>query len=298
MIRFIKYQDCYYQQVCDFLIELNNENNYHNNWNWARFEWMIEHPLTKKELLNSMGLFFDDNHLVGATLIDMFFGEAFVGVLSKYHHIYPDVLHYAYDNLKDEEGLGIAFHDDNKEDIMEAIKQGFFKAEAEEVDCAINLDKEYSFTLPTGFKIETYDAQKKPMEMEWLFYQGFDHGDNKEEFLKEYKKPTGTRPHFNPYLCIVIKNEQNELVASASTWYDKRTDYAYVEPVCVIPKCRKKGIGKAAVYTAINHARELGAKIATVNSNQDFYKHLGFSQRNHYSFYWKNNICLKNNEPY
>ena len=41
--------------MCDFLIEINKENNYHNNWNWARFEWMYEHPLTNKELLNEMG---------------------------------------------------------------------------------------------------------------------------------------------------------------------------------------------------------------------------------------------------
>ena len=81
MIRFEKYNEKYYQQVCDFLIEINKENDYHNNWNWARFEWMHEHPLTNKELLNEMGLWFDDDHLIGATLIDMFFGEAFVGVL-------------------------------------------------------------------------------------------------------------------------------------------------------------------------------------------------------------------------
>ena len=72
MIRFVNFQHSYYQQVCDFLIEINKENNYHNNWNWARFEWMYEHPLTQKELLPYMGLWFDDNHLVRAALIDMF----------------------------------------------------------------------------------------------------------------------------------------------------------------------------------------------------------------------------------
>ena len=287
MIRFERYQHSYYQQVCDFLIEINEENNYHNNWNWARFEWMYEHSLTKKELLDYMGLWFDDDHLVGATLIDMFFGEAFVGTLEAYHHLYPELLKYAFDNLKDNQGLGITFHDDNKEEIDEAIKQGFVKADAEEVDCVINLDKEFPVSLPSGFKVETYDAQKHPKDMEWLFWQGFNHGSNKEEFLKQYKNPTGERPHFNPYLCIIIKNDKGDLVASASTWYDNRTDYAYLEPVCVVPELRKMGLGKVAVLTAINHARELGARIAIVNSDQEFYKRIGFSKRNHYSFYWK-----------
>lgn len=168
--------------MCDFLIEINNENNYHNNWNWARFEWMIEHPLTKKELLDHMGLWFDDDHLVGATLIDMYFGEAFVGVFPRYQYLYPELLKYAFDNLKDDEGLGIAIHDDNKLEINEALKQGFYLEEAEETDCEITLDKEYPITLPSGFKIEAYDAEKNSKEIEWLFYQGFDNGNDKEEF--------------------------------------------------------------------------------------------------------------------
>lgn len=287
MIRFEKFQHSYYQQVCDFLIEINKENNYHNNWNWARFEWMYEHPLTNKELLNEMGLWFDDNHLVGAALIDMFFGEAFVGVLNDYQSLYVEVLKYAFDYLKDDQGLGILLNDDNKQEFNEAIKQGFSKVEAEEIDCEINLDKEFAISLPEGFSVETFDAEKNSQEIEWLFWQGFDHGNDKEEFLKQYKESTGTRPHFNPYLCIVVKNKQGELVASASTWYDPRTDYAYVEPVCVIPEYRKMGLGKVAVYTAINHARELGAKRAIVNSGQEFYQKIGFKKKNHYSFYWK-----------
>lgn len=287
MIRFEKYQYRYYQQVCDFLIEINIENHFHNNWNWARFEWMHEHSLTKKELLGFMGLWFDDDHLIGAALIDMFFGEAFVGVLSKYHHLYPEILKYAFDNLKDDQGLGVSFHDGNQKEIDEALKQGFVKTDAEETDCVIELNKEFPITLPNGFSVDTYNAQKNPLEMEWLCWQGFNNGKDKEIFLKQYKEPTGKRPHFNPYLCIVIKNNKGELVATASTWYDSRTDYAYLEPVCVLPNYRQMGLGKAAVYVALNHARELGAKIAIVNSGQEFYKRLGFIKRNHYSFYWK-----------
>ncbi len=194
---------------------------------------------------------------------------------------------YAYENLKDEKGLGIAIHDDNKEEIEEVLNQGFYKVDAEEVDSVIELNKEYDFALLKGYSVETYNAQEHPLEIEWLMYQGFNNGNDKEVFLKQYKKPTGKRPHFNSYLCIVIKNDSGELVSSASTWYDSKVDYAYLEPVCVLPEYRKLGLGKAAVYTAINHSRELGAKIAIVNSNQEFYKHLGFIERNRYSFYWK-----------
>jgi GNAT superfamily N-acetyltransferase len=298
MIRFENYQYCYYQQVCDFLIEINKENNYHNNWNWARFEWMHEHPSTKKELLSSMGLWFDDNRLVGAALFDMFFGEAFVGVLNDYHDLYQEVLSYAFNNLKDDRGLGVAFHDENIIEISEAIKQGFYKVETEEIDCAIELKNDFPIFLLDDFSIETYDAQKNPQEIEWLFWQGFDHGNNVADFLNQYKELARTRPHFNPLLCIVIKNKQGELVASASTWYNPVTDYAYLEPVCVIPPYRKLGLGKAVVYYAMNQARKLGAKRVIVNSGQEFYKRIGFKMKSHYSFYWKKEERIVNGVTY
>lgn len=287
MIRFEKYQGKRYQEVCDFLIEINKECPYHENWNWARFEWMCEHPLTDKSLLSSMGLWFDDDHLVGAALIDMYFGEAFVGTLKRYRHLYPEILSYAFANLKDDQGLGISIHDGNAIEIEEAKKQGFHKEEAEEVDCEILLENRFPILLPKGFSIESFDAEEHPLEMEWLFYQGFDHGEDKDEFLRQYVPSSSKRPHFDPNLCIVIRDEAGELVASASTWYDKRVDYAYLEPVAVIPKYRKMGLGKAAVYETINHARELGAKRVLVNSGQEFYKRIGFQKKNHYSFYWK-----------
>lgn len=287
MVRFERYQGRHYQQVCDFLIELQRETPYHENWNWARFEWMHEHPLTQKALLGEMGLWFDEGHLIGAVLFDMFLGEAFVGVLPRYQDLYPTMLEYAYGHLKDEEGLGVSFHDGNKAEILEAMKQGFKKEEAEEAVCLIGLEQELPVSLPEGFIAEPYDAQSHPQEIEWLFYQGFDHGEDKAAFLSEYKAPTGSRPHFDPYLCIVVKDQRGELVASASTWYDPRTDYAYLEPVCVLPAYRKMGLGKAAVYATLNHARELGAMRAFVNSDQEFYLHIGFRKKNHYSFYWK-----------
>lgn len=285
MITFCKYENKYYDKVCEFLIELNKDGK-HLNWNWARFEWMAEHPLTKKELLGSMGLWIENNKVIGAALIDMFFGEAFIGALKEYFNIYPEILKYAYDNLKDEEGLGIAINDLNTEEIKLAESTGFNKAEEKETLLEIKLDNKFDINLPDGFNIEEYDANKNQEEMSWLMWQGFDHGDNKKEFESDFK-PSNPRPHFNPYLCIVVKDDKGNLVASASAWYDKNTDYAYIEPVCVIPNYRKMNLGKSAIYEVLNHARKLGAKKGIVLSDLAFYKHLGFKEKAHFSFYWK-----------
>ena len=96
-----------YEAVCDFLIELNRENQNHINWNWARFEWLMEHPEFDKSLIDSIGLWLDGEKVVGAAIYDMYFGEAFCGALPGYSDLYDEILDYAYRNLKDENGLGI-----------------------------------------------------------------------------------------------------------------------------------------------------------------------------------------------
>ena len=248
---------------------------------------MYGHTLTKAEFLGDMGLWFDGDSIVAAALIDMFLGEAFVGALPEYQALYPEVLKYAFEHLRDDQGLGVTISDLAGEEIDVALAQGFFKTDGEEAVYEIDLNKEFDIVLPPGFTVEEFDAQENATEIGWLFWQGFDHGSNYEEFLQNNNETAQKRPHFNKFLCIIARNEKGEIVASASTWYDERTDYTYLEPVCVIPSCRGKGIGKAVVLTALNHARSLGAKKAIVNSDLAFYQRLGFQEKGRYPFYWK-----------
>lgn len=65
------------------------------------------------------------------------------------------------------------------------------------------------------------------------------------------------------------------------------TDDAYVEPACVVPSRRGKGIAKAMLYKALNRVGICGAETAYVISDMDFYKHLGFREHSSHLFYQK-----------
>lgn len=84
-----------------------------------------------------------------------------------------------------------------------------------------------------------------------------------------------------------VADESGEFAAHCTCWYDPRTDYAYIEPVCTIPKYRTMGLGKAVVSEAVNRCCKLGAKRAIVLSDQVFYQKLGFAPLEKYTFYWK-----------
>lgn len=268
-------------------MELNQSNRTHINWNWARFEWMMYHPGFSKEEQHRIRLYFDGDHLVGLAIYDMYFGEAQCLVLPEYESLYPEILDYAWKQLKDENGLGIAVNDLDAKHIAVLKAAGFDIAEQKESMLSVQLDKAFDDTLPKGFSYKEMDPAKEPYEFQWLIYRGFDHGDDKAAFEQEIVQIPRNRDHFDVRLSLSVLAENGENVAYCCLWFDPRTDYAYLEPLCVIPSYRGKGLATALVHRLLNVARHLGAKTAYVISDQPFYYNAGFVKDAQYTFYWK-----------
>ena len=283
---FRNYQNEDYQLVCDFLIKINKDDKTHINWNWARLEWMSEHPFFNKELIHYIGLWFDNDELVAVAIYDMYFGEASCLTLPEYSYLFSEVLEYAYNNLQDENGLGVAINKNSAEEIEKCMVSQFVLSEQKEIVMSFETKIVSEISLPNSFKFVEVSPEKNLDEIEWVIYQGFDNGDDKEEFERQ-RKPFHQRAHFNPYLNLAIENSDGEKVAYCSLWYDERTDYAYLEPLCVIPNYRHFGLGKALVLKLIERVSKMGVKKVYVISDLEFYKKIGFVISQEYSFYWK-----------
>ena len=286
-MEFRHFCDADYDAVCDFLIALNEPDRQHINWNWARFEWMYEHPEFDKSLREAIGLWIDGGRVVGAAIYDMYFGEAFVGVLPDYAALYPEALAYAYDALKDDAGLAIAINDDNRAEIAAAEAAGFVQIEQTETLLKRETDDAIRVKLPDDLHFGALDPVRDATAIARLFWQGFDHGDDRTEFECEDATVPQVRKHFRPELGVAALKADGEPVACCLVWVHPNTDYAYVEPVCTIPAYRGKGVGKAVVLEALRRAQALGAKSAYVISDQVFYEKLGFVPDSHYTFYRK-----------
>lgn len=281
------YRDEDYDALCDFLLELNRNERLHINWNWARFEWMAEHPEFDRNARETIGLWICGERVVGAAIYDMYFGEAFCGTLSDYSHLYPEILDYAWREFRDEKGLGIAVNDTNSFEIKEALKRGFVPSEQAETLLRMDLTRPLPVELPERLSIAELDPAKEPYEIQWLLWQGFDHGEDREEFEREGLIVPGVRKHMNPYLSLTARDPMGRPVSCCCLWFYEGSDYAYLEPVCTIPAWRGKGAAGALIYEGMNRARSLGAKSVYVISDMEFYKHLGFQRDSHYTFYWK-----------
>ena len=255
---------------------------------------MYEHPYADMSLKEAIGLWTVKDQVVGAAIYDMYFGEAFLGVLPAYQQLFPAVLDYAYRALRDDEGLAIALCDGNHGEIEASKAAGFTPEDQTETIMERNLDEPLPVRLPEGFSITEMDPERKGADIraiQWLFWQGFDHGDDVEAFEEDLRKTLEKglrqRKHFDPRLSLAAQDPSGELAAYCCLWYNKQTDYAYVEPVCTVPAHRRKGLAKALLHEAMNRAAEMGAKKAYVISDQAFYRRLGFEETYHYRFFRK-----------
>ena len=285
---FRTYTDRDYEAVCGFLIALNRTDRTHIHWNWARFEWMYEHPEFDKDSRTAFGLWEDGGRIVAAAIYDMYFGEAFCGVLPGYEALYPEVLDYAWNRLRDEAGLGVAICDENTREIEAAMARGVAPAVPTETVMVLDRDRIPEGKLPAGYGLTEPDPIRDGEALRWLFWQGFDHGDDRAEFEREETPVRGIRRHLNPHLGLAAVGPDGALAAFCCLWYHPDTDYAYVEPVCTVPAHRGRGLAKALLSEALRRANALGAKKAYVISDQVFYEKLGFRKQYHYTFCWKN----------
>ena len=159
--------------------------------------------------------------------------------------------------------------------------------EKKETIMELSLDRDFSSNLPEGLQLREMDQIADRDALEWLFWQGFDHGDDREAFERSRDHVPHVRRHFNKALCLSAADPSGEPVSHCSLWFHPDTDYAYVEPVCTIPGYRGKGIAAALLSEAFSRAKALGAKKAYVISELPFYEKLGFEKAQFYSFYRK-----------
>ena len=289
---FRPYREEDYEAVCMFLIALNRNDKKYINWNWARFEWMMEHPEFDKSTISSIGLWWEQDKIVGAAIYDMYFGEAFCAVLPEHEALYSEILDYAFRELKDDTGLGIAICDESRGEIEAAEAVGFTPDEQSETVLRLGLDELCRTPLPEGYVFAELDPAERPEDFQWILWQGFDHGTDHEEFKRKDPIIPQCRPHLNKCLSLAVALPDGNMVAYCCVWYRTDTDYAYVEPVCTVPAHREKGLASTLLSEALTRAKALGAGEAYVISDLPFYEKLGFEKAQHFTFYRKSGYIL------
>ncbi len=143
------------------------------------------------------------------------------------------------------------------------------------------------YSMPEGLRIRPLHFPEDNLVCQKVIWKGFGHEGDAAELDKMLRNSHRIPPHRDERLCLSVVDECEELVAHCTCWYDEKTDYAYIEPVCVIPAFRGVGLGRAVLSEALNRCKALGAARAIVLADFGFYRSLGFLPVQTYRQYYR-----------
>lgn len=254
---------------------------------FARWDWMITHGYLDREHIGCIGVVEEEGKIVGMVTFDCRLGWAALITLPGYEEARREMLHFAEENLKDENNELIIVCQDIDEKLQQILaEEGYVAGESREHD-AIFLPQKTSmeYTLPEGFYITDLEEHFDQNEYERVLWKGFNHELDKEGIFDEltfseekvrHSLEALKRPNVNLKEKIVVVAPNGHFASHCGMWYDKESGYAVVEPVCTDPEYRGMGIGKAAVLEGIKRVSEMGAERVFVGSDQQFYYNIGF----------------------
>ncbi|WP_102400297.1 GNAT family N-acetyltransferase [Haloimpatiens massiliensis] len=266
-----------YHKVREFLVKLG-----YSEFTYARWDWMTTHSYLDKLSVGKIGIWENEEGIVGLATFDCRLGVAFCLTLPQYDYLKEEILLYAKDNLSKDDKFGVVIRDADVyfQDIV--ARQGFIATVEKENDAVFYTDKtSMEYNLPEGFHITTMQETFDPYQYERVLWKGFNHelnGEGEVKFTEEHEKDIKAsmiRPNVDLNLKVAVVNSEGNFVSYCGMWYESKAGFAVIEPVATDPAYRKLGLGKCAVLEGIRRVNLLGAKKAIVGSSQQFYYSIG-----------------------
>jgi predicted N-acetyltransferase YhbS len=279
------YRPTDFELVSDFLIANHQPGNRDGNWLQPTWEYMHTHPNLDESSLDRIGIWEDAGDIVGVAHYESELGEAFFQLHPDYAHLKPTMLEYAEGHLRGEtedgEGYLRAYVNDFDLEFESLVESRGYEIVHRHNRPMWEFGIPQPFPkidLPEGFRLKSLADENNLRKMHRVLWRGFNHkGEPPEEGIA-WREKMQSGPNFRKDLTIVVEAPTGDFVSYCGMWYESVNRIAYVEPVATDPDYRRMGLGKAAVWEGIRRCGILGATIAYVGSDQEFYKAIGFTR--------------------
>ncbi|MBU1142314.1 MAG: GNAT family N-acetyltransferase [Firmicutes bacterium] len=275
-------------EIRDFLQNLEFNELKKLDYPWGRWAWMFSLPYLDKTFIQKISYYKDNHEIVALLTYESSFGDVYYVIKDGYEFLKAEMIQHAIDTFDDTNQFRILIPDYDLE--MKEIAKSFnlFETDHTEYTYMLDLNRDLSYELKEGFKVTSLAEEYNLKKYGQCLFQGFNHEGpyepDEEELNDRSISLSALGVNLNRNIAIVEPN--GDFVSYCGTWYHEGSVGVLLEPVATVPLFRKMGLGKAAIYEALQRAKDKGAKIAVVGSNQEFYQKLGFT---YYfsSHFWK-----------
>lgn len=270
-----KYKNCerfneQYQDIYNFLLDAEklacNE-----HFHWGRFEWMQTHSMLEEDKLTSIVMFRDEKEeMVGMITYDTFYDDrVYLLHTSSDQHLLNQMIDTVLEN---ETGKVVIKANAKDETLSKILQERQFEKKQKDVSVLeLDLSEKLEYKISDEYAISPKAFNMDNWQYQLVIHKGFDNEGIPDKWEDEVFIQ-GVHKNMQLQTFVIVKEEY---CAHCGLWYTEGAS-AYVEPVVTIPEHRKKGLARAVIYEACNRAKELGAKRATVLSDQEFYYKIGF----------------------
>jgi len=254
------------------------------NYPFGRWDWMISHTYLNEEGLSKIGMWFDNDIIVGVSTYDtMLDGKCFFVLKTGYEFLQQEMITYAENNLANDGKVQLLIGDCDTSFQKAAEEMGYVATQNKDCDAVFDIDvNKIQYSLPEGFSITSMKDSYDLFQYGKVLWKGFNHELNGEgvfaptaEMLEMCRREF-ERPNINLELKIAVVAPDGNFASYCGMWQEGASQNALVEPVATDPAYRKMGLGRAAVLEAVRRCGLLGAKRAYVDSSQQFYYNIGF----------------------
>ncbi len=287
-----------YKMLQDFLnVESFLTENYqkedHNGYFLPEFwEYAHTHPMFNPYKAHRMGIWEENNQIVGIAAYEMDVGDTFLFTKRGHEFLYEELLNYAENELtlssKDNIQSDI-WTTDKQIDVVKLLESKGYELIDEESITVYDYKQGFHETvLPEGFKIHSLEEKNDYDKIHECLWKGFNHGDHPDEDI-DCRRLMQTGPHFRKDLSMVVVAPDGSYATFAGMWLNGKNHYAYLEPLATVPKYRKLGLGKAILMEAMKKTKEFGAKYC-YGGMFEYYNNLGYQdagKRRMYRKKWK-----------
>jgi len=274
-----------FTRVGDFLRKHYLPCNRDGNWFEAAWDYMHSHTYLDETALDKIGIWEEAGEIVGVAHYESRLGEAFFQIHPGYPRLKPELLDYAEKNLYAITPAGErclkAYINDFDTGFETLVRSRGYDRAAQDDRPTSMLDLPDPFPeiqLPDGFRLKSLLEENDLHKIDRVLWRGFNHPGESPEDGIEGRRKMQSADNFRKDLNVVVAAPDGNFAAYAGTWYDPANRIAYVEPVATDPDFRRRGLGKAAVLEGIRRCGELGAAVAYVGSDQEFYQAMGFKK--------------------
>ena len=246
---------------------------------------MHGHPYLDRSSLEKIGLWDDDGKLLAVSHFESRLGEVFFEFHPDHKYLMTEMLDHAERTLHEisdgeKKYLRVFINETDKEFVSLVRERGYERdPESDRPMAKFNIPNPFPpITLPEELHVKSLADECDWAKVHRVLWRGFNNEGEPpagEEELESRRRMFET-PKARHDLKIAVQAPNGNFVAFCGMFYESTGQYAYVEPVATDPDYRRMGLGKAAVLEGIRRCRDLGATVAYVGSNQEFYLSIGF----------------------